>query len=46
VVIVKEGEPAEIRFINQLIEDRNMSAMSLAEFNNHILRGGQPNAAY
>ena len=34
--IIKEGEATELKFFNMLIEDRNMSAMSLAEFDAFI----------
>ena len=36
--IMKEGEASELKFFNLLIEDRNMSAMSLAEFDQFIHR--------
>ena len=38
VFVVQEGEPAEIRFFNLLIEDRNQSAMALSEFEQFIHR--------
>lgn len=38
--IIKEGEPTELHFLHMLIEDRNMSAMSLAEFDAFIHRAG------
>jgi len=40
LTIIKEGEATELKFINMLIEDRNMSAMSLAEFDQFIHRAG------
>ncbi len=40
LLVIKEGEPNELRFLNMLIEDRNMSAMSLAEFDQFIHRAG------
>ena len=36
--VVKEGEAAEVRFFNLLIEDRNHTAMSLSEFEQFISR--------
>ena len=38
VFVVQEGEPAEMRFFNLLIEDRNQSAMALSEFEQFIHR--------
>ena len=38
VFVVKEGEAAEVRFFNLLIEDRNHTAMSLSEFEQFIVR--------
>jgi len=40
LLVIKEGEPNELRFLNTLIEDRNINAMSLAEFDQFIHRAG------
>jgi protein transport protein SEC24 len=40
LLVIREGEPNELRFLTMLIEDRNMSAMSLAEFDTFIHRAG------